>query len=356
MRRRRDLTAEHVGHQLHAVADAQRRQPELEHPRVALRCVVFGDALRTTGEDDADRLLCADGLERRIERQDLGVHRQLTQPSSNQLRELRAEIENENRLVGHWRSCASNCPEESAGSDVDPRVNSSARGQRANVGREAAIISVCLLLPPLDIVWAIDLRSGSRRSFSSRRLSPRTRSSPHPRRPIPPNVSSRSMRAGRSRSPPRLQQRPATTSNWRMCHSRVASWSPSIFPTARSRGSCPSRRPRHRRRAMDSCLRPVTARSPRSNNAAARHSGRRPSTARSRADCTGIPAGCSRRPSPATCWPFMRKTAASCGGKRSDRHGSYRRRLRAIVYTWLSATAGSPHLPSTAGSRRGRRH
>ncbi len=97
----RDLTAEHVGHQLHAVADAQRRQPELEHTRVAFRCIVLGHALRTAGEDEADRLLCADGLERRIERQDLGIHRQLTQPSSNQLRELRAEIENENRLVGH---------------------------------------------------------------------------------------------------------------------------------------------------------------------------------------------------------------------------------------------------------------
>ena len=48
-----------------------------------------------------DRLLRAHGLDRRVEREDLGIHRQLAQTASDQLRELRAEVENENRLVRH---------------------------------------------------------------------------------------------------------------------------------------------------------------------------------------------------------------------------------------------------------------
>ena len=43
--------------------------------------------------------LRAERLERRVERQNLGVDRQLAQATRNQLRELRAEIENENRLM-----------------------------------------------------------------------------------------------------------------------------------------------------------------------------------------------------------------------------------------------------------------
>ena len=38
---------------------------------------------------------------RRVERQDLGVHRQLAQPARDQLRELRSEVENDDGLVSH---------------------------------------------------------------------------------------------------------------------------------------------------------------------------------------------------------------------------------------------------------------
>ena len=40
--------------------------------------------------------------ERGVERQNLAVDRQLAQAARNQLRELRAEIENENGLMSHW--------------------------------------------------------------------------------------------------------------------------------------------------------------------------------------------------------------------------------------------------------------
>jgi hypothetical protein len=48
-------------------------------------------------------LLRLDSVERRVERNDLRIDRQLTQASSDQLRVLRAKIEDENSLVGHER-------------------------------------------------------------------------------------------------------------------------------------------------------------------------------------------------------------------------------------------------------------
>jgi hypothetical protein len=93
------LPTQHVGHQLHAVADAERRQPKLQHLRVALGRIVIRHALRAAGQDDPDRPLGPNHVDRRVERQDLRIDRQLTQPPGDELGELRAEVENENRLV-----------------------------------------------------------------------------------------------------------------------------------------------------------------------------------------------------------------------------------------------------------------
>jgi hypothetical protein len=102
VRRAAQLAAEHVGHQLHAVADAERRHADVEHGAVAMRRAIFVDAARPAGEDDADWTLGFDRRERRVERQDFAIHRQLAQAPSDQLGKLRAEIQNEYGLMSHW--------------------------------------------------------------------------------------------------------------------------------------------------------------------------------------------------------------------------------------------------------------
>ncbi len=99
MRRRRDASAQRVGHQLHAVADAEHGRAHLEHRGIRFRRAALGNALGPAREDDADRLSRAQHVHRRMERQNLAVDRQLAQPARDQLRELRAEVEDENRLM-----------------------------------------------------------------------------------------------------------------------------------------------------------------------------------------------------------------------------------------------------------------
>ena len=101
MRGAAERAAEHVGHQLHAVADAERRHAEVEHGAIAVRRALFVDAARAAGQDDADRLLGLDRVERGVERQDLAVDRQLAQTARDQLGKLRAEIQDEDGLMGH---------------------------------------------------------------------------------------------------------------------------------------------------------------------------------------------------------------------------------------------------------------
>jgi hypothetical protein len=95
------LTAEHVGHELHAVADAEHRRAELEDAGRAPGSPFLGNALRPARKNDPGRILRAQRLYWRIERHDLGVHRQLAQTTSDELGVLRAEIQNENGLMGH---------------------------------------------------------------------------------------------------------------------------------------------------------------------------------------------------------------------------------------------------------------
>ena len=66
-----------------------------------MRRAFFIDAARPARQDDADRALRLDVVDRGIERKNLAVDRQLAQPPRNQLGELRAEIQDENGLMGH---------------------------------------------------------------------------------------------------------------------------------------------------------------------------------------------------------------------------------------------------------------
>ena len=103
-------------------------RPSVEDRRIALRRAGVRDALRSAGQDDADRVARADLLDRRVRRPDLGVDRQLAQTSGDQLGELRAEIENDDGLMGHGRN------------------------QKDN-----AIIAVWTVAEPQDVGWPGDL-------------------------------------------------------------------------------------------------------------------------------------------------------------------------------------------------------
>ena len=77
----RERAAEHVRHQLHAVADAERRHAEVEHGAIDVRRAFLVDAARPAGQDDADRVLGLNRGDGRVERQDLAIDGELTQPS-----------------------------------------------------------------------------------------------------------------------------------------------------------------------------------------------------------------------------------------------------------------------------------
>ena len=96
-----DLAAQLLRHGLHAVADAQNRYAELEH--ALRRAPVLGlvNRVRTARKDDAPGLEFADERLADIERVQLAIHLLFAHAAGNQLRDLRAEIEDEDLLVGH---------------------------------------------------------------------------------------------------------------------------------------------------------------------------------------------------------------------------------------------------------------
>ena len=95
-----DLAVEQVRHELHAVADAEHRNAELEERALGVRRAGVVDALRPAREDDADRRAAADLLGRHRERMHFAVDPVLAQAARDQLGELTPEIEDEDGLVG----------------------------------------------------------------------------------------------------------------------------------------------------------------------------------------------------------------------------------------------------------------
>ena len=101
MVRRLDQAAEVAGHQLHAVADPEHRNPEIEDLRIDLEGALLEDARRPAREHQGDGVGGADSRGRQVTPLDGGLDPELTQPSSDQLGVLRAEIEDQNEFVAH---------------------------------------------------------------------------------------------------------------------------------------------------------------------------------------------------------------------------------------------------------------
>ena len=92
-----DLAAERPRHQLMAVADAQHRHPQREQPRVDLRRARLVHRRRTTAEDDPGRTPGPELVRAQVVRNDLGVDVRFPHTPRDQLRVLRAQIDDEDR-------------------------------------------------------------------------------------------------------------------------------------------------------------------------------------------------------------------------------------------------------------------
>jgi hypothetical protein len=90
-----DGTAEVAGHELHAVADAERRDPEGEDLGVELGGAVGVDGCGATGEDQRRRAPSCDLLRCQAVADELRVDTRLPHPPRDELAVLPAEIDDE---------------------------------------------------------------------------------------------------------------------------------------------------------------------------------------------------------------------------------------------------------------------
>ena len=90
-----DAPAELGRQQLHAVADAQHRDPELEQLRVESRSPVGVDRRRPAGEDQPLRLAPRDLLGAHVVREQLAEHPALAHPARDELGVLPAVVEDD---------------------------------------------------------------------------------------------------------------------------------------------------------------------------------------------------------------------------------------------------------------------
>ena len=98
---RADLSAEMVDDEVQSVADAEGGQVELEKRGVGFRSVGIVDGRWATGEDDAERLVGFNFRDGRRAGEDDGEDVQFADTASDELRILRAEIEDNNGLGVH---------------------------------------------------------------------------------------------------------------------------------------------------------------------------------------------------------------------------------------------------------------
>ncbi len=92
-----DGTAQRLGHRLEAVADAEHRHPEVEQRGIQLRRAVGVDTRGASGQHDGLRVLGLDLLDGGGVGDDLRIHPRLADPSRDQLRVLRAEVDHQDR-------------------------------------------------------------------------------------------------------------------------------------------------------------------------------------------------------------------------------------------------------------------
>jgi hypothetical protein len=90
-----DAAPEVARHQLHPVADAERRDSELPEAGIDLGRVVGVDRRRAAAEDERSWVACPDRLRRRLMRDQLRVHPALPHPPRDQLRVLPTEVDHE---------------------------------------------------------------------------------------------------------------------------------------------------------------------------------------------------------------------------------------------------------------------
>ena len=105
MRARLDLAAELHRHREHAVADAEHGNAELEHRVGRAQLVLLVGRSVAARQDDPLRRELADERIADVVRMDLAVHVRLAHAPRDQLRDLRAEVEDQD-LVVHVRSGA----------------------------------------------------------------------------------------------------------------------------------------------------------------------------------------------------------------------------------------------------------
>ena len=95
--------AQKVGHQLHAVADAQNRHAQRKHALIHRGRALVKHAGRAAAEDDAHGPRCPDIRQRRAAGQHAGIDPVLAHPPGDQLGILSAKIQNQNALRSfHW--------------------------------------------------------------------------------------------------------------------------------------------------------------------------------------------------------------------------------------------------------------
>ena len=99
------LAAQLVHHELQAVADAQHRQSKMQHALVGRRRIGVIDRRRPAGQHDARGMVALDFLERSGAGQDDGEDVLFADAARDELRVLRAEVEDDDRLRFHHLLC-----------------------------------------------------------------------------------------------------------------------------------------------------------------------------------------------------------------------------------------------------------
>ena len=95
-----DVAAQHLHHDLLAVADAQHRHAQLEDYCWRAGRSVVDDRSRTTGQDHRLRgEVVQEGIRHQVERMDFAIDVQFTQAPRDQLRHLGAEVDDEEAVV-----------------------------------------------------------------------------------------------------------------------------------------------------------------------------------------------------------------------------------------------------------------
>jgi len=101
-----NLSAEHLGHQLGAIADAEHRYAKLKDFRITARSVFGSDAGGASGEDNALVIASPDAVHRDAVGQDFAVDVVFAHAAGDQLVVLTAEIKDEDGFVVHGGSLA----------------------------------------------------------------------------------------------------------------------------------------------------------------------------------------------------------------------------------------------------------